>query len=193
MDFVLVWTRWCWANTKAMSSPRDFHLILEKGTDYPGGSSLLPYSPVLLKSSYHFLASILCLWCGVLHGWLVVASAWPWGARQGGTRHQVLCYCSGAVSVLPLHKSSLGQDGSCLCRRHGQLSSAGTLHSTTPSAQGKPLGEHGAPNSISVLLALANAIALCRMHAGTGSSCCSASLRVSLHAPGTVCAVPQEE
>lgn len=88
----------------------------------------------------------------------------------------MLCYCSGAVSVLPLHKSSLGQDGSCLCPCHGQLSSAGTLHSTTPSAQGKPLGEHGAPNSISVLLALANAIALCRMHAGTGSSCCSASL-----------------
>lgn len=176
VDFVLVWTRWCWANTKTMSSPRDFHLILEKGTDYPGGSSLLPYSPVLLKSSYHFFASILCLWCGVLHGWLVVASAWPWGARQGGRRHQVLCYCSGAGSVLPLHTSSLGQDGSCLCPHHGQLSSAGTLHSTTPWAQGKPLGEHGAPNSISVLLALANAITLCRMHAGTGSSCCSASL-----------------
>lgn len=70
-----------------MSSLGDFHLILEKRTDALSGSSPLPHSPVLQKSSYHFFVSVLCLRCGVPHGWLVAARAWPWGAGQGGRRH----------------------------------------------------------------------------------------------------------
>lgn len=73
---------------------------------------------------------------GVLHGWLMAARTWPWGAGQGGRRHQVLCHCNGAGSVLPLRTNSLGKDGSILCPHHGQLVSAATLHSTTPSARG---------------------------------------------------------
>jgi len=163
------------AALKAMSSPRDFCLILEKGMDSHSGSSLLPHSPALQKSSYWFFVSVSCLWCGVSCSFLVSASAWPWGAGQRGRRQCALCHRSGASSVLSLHTRSLGQAGSCCCPHHEQLGSAGNLHSTVPSAQGKPSREHGAPNSISILLALANAITLCMMHAETSSSRCSAS------------------
>lgn len=171
-----------------MTSPRDFQLILEKGMVSPSAFLLLAHSPVLQKSSYYFFANVLCLCCGVLHGWLTAASAWPWGAGQGGRRHQVLCHCSGAGCPSPPHKL-LGAGWILPLPTCGQLGSARTLHSTMPSVQRKPSGEHRAPG-------------LGKSHRSVQDVCwdrlflllcLSQSSWVSLCAPGTVCAMPRGE